>query len=62
MQRGELDRFDGRIREVQREIDRYESASGLFSHVNARATADAKAKLNRAKKKLSDLKEGVFNL
>jgi hypothetical protein len=30
--------------------------------VNAKATADAKAKLNRAKKKLSDLKEGVFNL
>ncbi|OEU73459.1 MAG: hypothetical protein BA869_05340 [Desulfuromonadales bacterium C00003107] len=62
LQRGELERFEGRIREVQREIDRYESASGLFSHVNARATADAKAKLNRAKKKLSDLKEGVFNL
>ncbi len=62
LQRGELERFEGRIRDVQREIDRYESASGLLSHVNARATVDAKAKLDRAKKKLSDLKEGVFNL
>ncbi|MFZ2070120.1 MAG: tubulin-like doman-containing protein [Halobacteriota archaeon] len=62
LQRGELERFEGRIRDAQREIDRYESGGGLLSHVNEGAIRDAKAKLERAKKKLSDLKEGVFNL
>ncbi|MCD6455581.1 MAG: hypothetical protein J7K81_02160, partial [Methanophagales archaeon] len=61
-QRGELERFEGRIKDVQREIDSYESAAGMFSHVNAAATADAKAKLDRARKKLSGLKEEVFDL
>ncbi len=61
-QRGELERFEGRIKDVQREIDSYESAAGMFSHVNAAATTDAKAKLDRARKKLSGLKEEVFDL
>ncbi|MCW3134157.1 MAG: hypothetical protein N2V78_07520 [Methanophagales archaeon] len=61
-QRGELERFEGRIKDVQREIDSYESAAGMFSHVNTAATADAKAKLDRARKKLSSLKEEVFDL
>ena len=61
-QRGELERFEGRIKDVQREIDSYESAAGMFSHVNAAATADAKAKLDRARKKLGGLKEEVFDL
>jgi len=61
-ERGELERFEGRIRDVQREIDSYESAAGMLSHVNVTATADAKAKLDRAKKKLSGLKEEVFDL
>ncbi len=61
-ERGELERFEGRIRDVQREIDSYESVTGMLSHVNVAATADAKAKLDRAKKKLSGLKEEVFNL
>jgi hypothetical protein len=60
-ERGELERFEGRIRDVQREIDNYESQTGMFSHANAAATADAKAKLERARKKLSDLKEEVFD-
>nr|QNO52985.1 chromosome partition protein Smc [Methanosarcinales archaeon ANME-1 ERB6] len=61
-QRGELERFEGRIKDVQREINSYESAAGMFSHVNAAATTDAKAKLDRARKKLSGLKEEVFDL
>ena len=61
-QRGELERFEGRIKDVQREIDSYESAAGMFSHVNAAAITDAKAKLDRARKKLSGLKEEVFDL
>ncbi len=61
-ERGELERFEGRIREVQREIEGYESASGLFAHRNASAMSDAKAKLDRARKKLSGLKEEVFDL
>ncbi len=61
-QRGELERFEGRIKDVQREIDSYESAAGMFSHVNTAATADAKAKLDRARKKLSGLNEEVFDL
>jgi len=61
-ERGELERFEGRIRDVQREIDSYESASGLFAHRNAGAMSDAKAKLDRARKKLSGLKEEVFDL
>jgi len=61
-QRGELERFEGRIKDVQREIDSYESAAGMFSHVNVAATADAKAKLDRARKKLGGLKEEVFDL
>ena len=61
-QRGELERFEGRIKDVQREIDSYESAAGMFTHVNAAATTDAKAKLDRARKKLSGLKEEVFDL
>ncbi|NQE05154.1 Tubulin-like protein CetZ [ANME-1 cluster archaeon GoMg1] len=61
-QRGELERFEGRIKDVQREINSYESAAGMFSHVNAAAIADAKAKLDRARKKLSGLKEEVFDL
>lgn len=61
-ERGELERFEGRIRDVQREVDSYESASGLFAHRNAGAMSDAKAKLDRARKKLSGLKEEVFDL
>jgi len=61
-ERGELERFEGRIRDVQREIDSYDSASGLFAHRNAGAMSDAKAKLDRARKKLSGLKEEVFDL
>jgi len=61
-QRGELERFEGRIKDVQREIDSYESAAGMFSHVNVAATADAKTKLDRARKKLGGLKEEVFDL
>jgi len=61
-QRGELERFEGRIKDVLREIDSYESAAGMFTHVNAAATADAKGKLDRARKKLSGLKEEVFDL
>jgi len=61
-ERGELERFEGRIRDVQREIDSYDSASGLFAHTNVAATSDAKAKLDRARKKLSGLKEAVFDL
>ncbi len=61
-QRGELERFEGRIKDVQREIDSYESSAGMFSHVNAALTADAKAKLDRARKKLSGLKEEVYDL
>ncbi|MBN1761899.1 MAG: hypothetical protein JW878_02300 [Methanomicrobia archaeon] len=61
-ERGELERFEGRIREVQREVDSYESASGLFAHRSTGAMADAKAKLDRARKKLSGLKEEVFDL
>ncbi len=61
-ERGELERFEGRIRDVQREIGSYESQTGLFAHANAAATADAKAKLERARKKLADLKEEVFDL
>ena len=61
-QRGELERFEGRIKDVQREINSYESAAGMFSHVNAAAITDAKAKLDRARKKLSGLKEEVFDL
>ncbi|MEA2033496.1 MAG: tubulin-like doman-containing protein [Euryarchaeota archaeon] len=61
-QRGELERFEGRIKDVQREIDSYESAAGMFSHVNAAAITDAKAKLDRARKKLGGLKEEVFDL
>ena len=61
-QRGELERFEGRIKDVQREINSYESAAGMFSHVNAAAIADAKAKLDRARKKLSSLKEEVYDL
>nr|QNO54020.1 tubulin-like protein CetZ [Methanosarcinales archaeon ANME-1 ERB6] len=61
-QRGELERFEGRIKDVQREINSYESAAGMFSHVNTAAITDAKAKLDRARKKLSGLKEEVFDL
>jgi hypothetical protein len=61
-QRGELERFEGRIRDVQREIESYESATGMFSHANVAAINDAKAKLERARKKLSGLKEGIFGL
>ena len=61
-QRGDLERFEGRIRDAQREIDTYESATGMFYHANVTATADAKTKLDRARKKLSSLKEEVFNL
>lgn len=61
-ERGELERFEGRIRDVQREIDSYESATGMFYHANVAATADAKARLDRARKKLSGLKEEVFDL
>ena len=61
-ERGELERFEGRIRDVQREIDSYDSASGLFAHTNVAATSDAKAKLDRARQKLSGLKEEVFDL
>ncbi|MGC9443337.1 MAG: tubulin-like doman-containing protein [Candidatus Methanospirareceae archaeon] len=61
-ERGELERFEGRIRDVQREIESYESASGMFTHANAGAIADAKAKVDRARKKISSLKEEVFDL
>ncbi len=61
-ERGELERFDGRIKDVQRKIDSYESATGKLYHVDMAATADAKAKLDRARKKLSGLKEEVLNL
>ncbi|MBN1456108.1 MAG: hypothetical protein JW945_07660 [Methanomicrobia archaeon] len=61
-ERGELERFEGRIRDVQREIESYESASGMFTHANVGATADAKAKVERARKKISSLKEEVFDL
>jgi len=61
-ERGELERFEGRIRDVQREIESYESASGMFTHTNVGATADAKVKVDRARKKISSLKEEVFDL
>jgi hypothetical protein len=61
-ERGELERFEGRIRDVQREIESYESASGMFTHTNVGTTADAKTKVDRARKKLSGLKEEVFDL
>jgi len=61
-ERGELERFEGRIKDAQREIESYESATGMFSHANVAAIADAKSKLDRARKKLSSLKEGVFDL
>ncbi|RZN42900.1 MAG: hypothetical protein EFT35_01565 [Methanophagales archaeon ANME-1-THS] len=61
-QRGELERFEGRIRDAQREIDTYEATTGMFYHANVAATADAKTKLDRARKKLASLKEEVFNL
>lgn len=61
VERGELERFEARIRDVQREVDSYESASGIFAHTNAAATAEAKSKLDRARKKLSSLKEEIFD-
>ena len=61
VERGELERFEARIRDVQRDVDSYESASGIFAHTNAAATAEAKVKLDRARKKLSSLKEEVFD-
>lgn len=61
-ERGELERFEGRIRDAQREIESYESATGMFYHANVAATADAKARLDRARKKLSGLKEEVLDL
>ena len=61
-ERGELERFEGRIRDVQREIESYESASGMFAHTNVGAMSDAKEKVDRARKKISSLKEEVFDL
>ncbi len=61
-QRGELERYEARVREVQRVIEDYESKTGLLSHVNGAAVEEVKAKLERARKKLVELKEAVFDL
>ncbi|MCW3138553.1 MAG: hypothetical protein OCU20_02205 [Methanophagales archaeon] len=63
-QRGELERYEARIREAQRVIEDYESKEGvgLFTHVNLAAVEEGKTKLERARKKLSELKEAVFDL
>ena len=61
-ERAELERFEGRIKDIQREIDAYESETGMLHHINVNAIADAKAKLDRARRVSSELKEEVFNL
>ena len=60
--RSELERFEGRIKDIQREINAYETKTGLFHHVNKAEISDAKSKLDRAKRKAAELKEEVFDL
>ena len=60
--RSELERFEGRIKDIRREINAYETKTGLFHHVNKAEISDAKSKLDRAKRKAAELKEEVFDL
>ncbi len=41
--RSELERFEGRIKDIQREINAYETKTGLFHHVNKAGISDAKS-------------------
>ncbi|MCW7075738.1 MAG: hypothetical protein OCU18_00365 [Candidatus Syntrophoarchaeum sp.] len=58
----ELQGLEAKISEIQREMDAYESKKGIFSYINRKALSDAKSRLDRARRKLSELKEDDFNL
>ncbi len=60
--RGEVERFEGRMKDIHGEIAAYESKTGLFHHVNKAEISDAKARLDKAKRKSAELKEEVFDL
>ncbi len=58
----ELQGFESRINEIQREINAYESTKGMFSYVNRKVLTGAKGKLEGARRKLSEVKEEDFNI